>query len=277
MRRFSSVEGRFNAIKDCIQDNALDVGFVFAPRRLGSKRRDLEWMTPPAGRRSWAAKPPCFSPAFALLLADFCPAFLVFFPRNMLKNNETEIFSRTGRSSTLAHRRLALGRRRRSRRVEAGSTAGFFTIEDCTMLQRKRADDRRPETGRRARRDWTRRAHMVGSADIRPVRLRFRPMPSETIAVAADHAGFRLKSAVKTHLVERGFEVLDLGTDGTESVDYPDFAAAMARALADRAAARGVLACGSGIGMSIAANRFAGVRAALVHGARPPERPERLA
>lgn len=92
-------------------------------------------------------------------------------------------------------------------------------------------------------------------------------MSSETIAVAADHAGFRLKSAVKTHLAERGFAVLDLGTDGTASVDYPDFAAAMARALADRAAARGVLACGSGIGMSIAANRFAGVRAALVHDA----------
>ena len=67
------------------------------------------------------------------------------------------------------------------------------------------------------------------------------------------------------HLIDDGFQVLDLGTDGPDSVDYPDFAATMASTLADGAAKRGILMCGSGIGMSIAANRFTGVRAALVH------------
>ncbi|NVJ69269.1 MAG: ribose 5-phosphate isomerase B [Alphaproteobacteria bacterium] len=88
-------------------------------------------------------------------------------------------------------------------------------------------------------------------------------MGSETIAIACDHAGFELKETLKAELSNRGFDVLDLGTNGPESVDYPDFGAAMGEEIADGRAKRGVLICGSGIGISIAANRNPAVRAAL--------------
>ena len=87
-------------------------------------------------------------------------------------------------------------------------------------------------------------------------------MASERIAVASDHAGVGLKSVAAALLRELGFDVLDLGTSGPDSVDYPDFAEKMAAALKTGDAARGVLICGTGIGMSIAANRHRHVRAA---------------
>jgi len=87
----------------------------------------------------------------------------------------------------------------------------------------------------------------------------------DTVAIAADHGGFELKSALVPVLQALGFAVLDLGTSNGESVDYPDFADAVAAALNDGRAARGVLICGTGIGISIAANRHAGVRAAPCH------------
>jgi ribose 5-phosphate isomerase B len=90
---------------------------------------------------------------------------------------------------------------------------------------------------------------------------------SETIAIAADHGGFDLKSILIPELRALGYQVLDLGTMGGDSVDYPDFAATLAHAIADRRATRGVLICGTGIGMSIAANRHRAIRAALVHDA----------
>lgn len=90
-------------------------------------------------------------------------------------------------------------------------------------------------------------------------------MSEETIAIASDHAGFELKGGVKTELEAMGHKVLDLGTHGPESVDYPVFADALAEALRDGRAARGVLVCGTGIGISIAANRHRHVRAALCH------------
>lgn len=90
-------------------------------------------------------------------------------------------------------------------------------------------------------------------------------MTQETIALACDHGGVELKALLAQHLESKGYALLDLGTDGSQSVDYPDFAVAMAEALAAGKAARGVLICGSGIGISIAANRFAHVRAALIH------------
>lgn len=92
-------------------------------------------------------------------------------------------------------------------------------------------------------------------------------MPAETIAIASDHAGFDLKNALKKDLADLGFQVLDLGTHSAESVDYPDFANALANALKTDKAKRGVLICGSGIGISIAANRHPEIRAALVHDA----------
>jgi ribose 5-phosphate isomerase B len=83
------------------------------------------------------------------------------------------------------------------------------------------------------------------------------------IALGSDHRGFRLKEKLGTWLREHGHTVLDLGTDGPDSTDYPDYAFAVARAVARRRASRGILICGTGIGMSIAANRLRGVRAAL--------------
>lgn len=85
------------------------------------------------------------------------------------------------------------------------------------------------------------------------------------IAIASDHTGFALKSVLITELETLGFAVLDLGAHGTDSVDYPDFGHALARAIGEGKAARGVLICGSGIGISIAANRHKHIRAALCH------------
>lgn len=88
---------------------------------------------------------------------------------------------------------------------------------------------------------------------------------SETIAVASDHAGYPLKDRLANELREAGRTVLDLGTNNSDSVDYPKFGDAMARALLEGRAERGVLICGTGIGVSIAANRHRGIRAAVCH------------
>jgi ribose 5-phosphate isomerase B len=84
-----------------------------------------------------------------------------------------------------------------------------------------------------------------------------------TIALGADHAGFELKEALKAWLIDGGYQVLDFGTHSPESVDYPDYAAQVAEAVAGHKVERGVLVCGTGIGMAIAANKMPGVRAAL--------------
>jgi ribose 5-phosphate isomerase B len=88
---------------------------------------------------------------------------------------------------------------------------------------------------------------------------------SDIVAIAADHGGFDLKESLVPVLREAGVAVLDLGTTSRESVDYPEFADALAAALAAGRAQRGVLICGTGIGISIAANRHPGIRAALCH------------
>ncbi len=92
-------------------------------------------------------------------------------------------------------------------------------------------------------------------------------MSTETIAIASDHAGFNLKEELKIYLTELGFSTLDLGAKDLDSVDYPDFGYALSAALNQDKAKRGVLVCGSGIGISIAANRHQQIRAALVHDA----------
>jgi len=84
------------------------------------------------------------------------------------------------------------------------------------------------------------------------------------IAVGSDHGGFGLKTAVKELLIERGITVEDLGTDNGNSVDYPDFGEKVAREVSAGKFEKGILICGTGIGMSIVANKFPGVRAALV-------------
>jgi ribose 5-phosphate isomerase B len=83
------------------------------------------------------------------------------------------------------------------------------------------------------------------------------------IALGADHAGFVLKQHLCRNLREKGHEVVDTGTVSTDSCDYPDFAAAVAHDVAEGRADRGVLVCSTGVGMSIAANKVPGIRAAL--------------
>ena len=90
-------------------------------------------------------------------------------------------------------------------------------------------------------------------------------MSNETIAVAVDHGGYALKQAVIEEIRAGGRIAVDLGTDSDDPVDYPDFAAKLVDAIADGRTRRGVLVCGTGIGVSIAANRHPGIRAALCY------------
>lgn len=82
--------------------------------------------------------------------------------------------------------------------------------------------------------------------------------------IASDHGGLELKECIKVYLQERGIAVRDLGTDNGDSVDYPDFGERVGKAISIGEAEKGILICGTGIGMSIVANKFPGVRAALI-------------
>lgn len=84
------------------------------------------------------------------------------------------------------------------------------------------------------------------------------------IALAADHGGYELKEAIKQHLEAQGIEVTDFGTYSTESVDYPIYAEKAARAVANKECTLGIICCGTGIGVSMVANKVKGVRAAVV-------------
>ena len=95
--------------------------------------------------------------------------------------------------------------------------------------------------------------------------LRDPTVSADALVLAADHAGFELKDQLALAARARGLAVIDLGTKTAESVDYPDYADRLAAALENGRAARGVLICGTGIGISIAANRHRHVRAALCH------------
>lgn len=91
------------------------------------------------------------------------------------------------------------------------------------------------------------------------------PSANRKIALGADHAGFELKQHILQHVQKQGYEVVDCGTHGTESVDYPEFAAAVARRVADGSCQRGIMIDGAGIGSCMAANKVPGVRAALCY------------
>ena len=84
------------------------------------------------------------------------------------------------------------------------------------------------------------------------------------ISLACDHGGYELKEKIKAHLLEKGYEVTDHGTNSTESVSYPQYAHYVCEDIQKNLADRGVLVCGTGIGMSIAANKHKGIRAAVV-------------
>lgn len=85
------------------------------------------------------------------------------------------------------------------------------------------------------------------------------------IAIGCDHGGITLKDSIVNYLEERGVQIEDFGTFGTESVDYPDYAYKVARSVADGRADKGILMCGTGIGISIAANKVNGIRCALCY------------
>ena len=85
------------------------------------------------------------------------------------------------------------------------------------------------------------------------------------IAIASDHGGFEMKQALVKHFAEHGQKIIDLGTDSTNSVDYPDYADKMAEYILAKKADLGILICGTGVGISIAANRHKGIRAALLY------------
>jgi ribose 5-phosphate isomerase B len=85
------------------------------------------------------------------------------------------------------------------------------------------------------------------------------------LALAADHAGFLMKDELVSHLTRQGHEVLDLGTNSPEAVDYPDAAEAVGLALREGRATRGIIVCGSGAGVSMAANKMPGIRASVCH------------
>ena len=92
-------------------------------------------------------------------------------------------------------------------------------------------------------------------------------MKTKIIALASDHGGFKLKENLIDFLKLDNYKTIDLGTHSSLPVDYPDYGTLMAKTLNQKQASLGILICGSGIGMSIAANRFEGIRAALVHDA----------
>ena len=90
-------------------------------------------------------------------------------------------------------------------------------------------------------------------------------MTDNVIVIGSDHAGYSLKQVLVAHLEEKGWRVIDVGTTGLESVDYPNFGAAVAHALKEGKAPCGIVVCGTGIGISIAANRHDWIRAGLCH------------
>lgn len=85
------------------------------------------------------------------------------------------------------------------------------------------------------------------------------------VAIGADHGGFILKGIIARHLAGKGYKVLDYGAQNAEPSDYPDYARAVAEAIRNGKAEKGILICGSGVGASVAANKFPGVRAAVCH------------
>jgi ribose 5-phosphate isomerase B len=97
-------------------------------------------------------------------------------------------------------------------------------------------------------------------------------MTKTKVAIGSDEAGFDLKEALKAHLTEAGIEVVDYGCDSPDPVDYPDIALNLARDVAAHKMERGILICGTGIGMAITANKVPGVRAAQAHDAYSAQR-----
>jgi ribose 5-phosphate isomerase B len=151
----------------------------------------------------------------------------------------------------VAVRRFSFIGEAEARALEAGSTVELEARGHVTPLARETL---------RAKRITVVPAGQVDAAlpdDLGPV------MPAARIAIGSDHTGVALKTALITHLRQAGKAVTDLGTSGTDPVDYPDIAAAVGRAVARREADAGIVIDGAGLGSAIAANKIRGVRAAM--------------
>lgn len=96
-------------------------------------------------------------------------------------------------------------------------------------------------------------------------KAQFSPTTAKTVAIGADHGGYSLKESLKSVITGAGYEVVDCGTNSTDSVDYPDYAYAVARLVADKRAWRGIMIDGAGIGSCMAANKIPGIRAAMCY------------
>ena len=101
--------------------------------------------------------------------------------------------------------------------------------------------------------------------DLKPIEKSISAAPQKTVAIGADHGGFPLKEILKSFLEENGYSVIDCGTNSTDSVDYPDFARAVAQYVQTRKSWRGIMIDGAGIGSCMAANKVSGVRAAMCY------------
>ena len=134
--------------------------------------------------------------------------------------------------------------------IEAAPAGGEIVVPRETIV----TDEARELAGKRRV-----RIRVEGAADA-PSSSNRRP-----VCIGADHGGYPLKESLKQFLFDFGYEVHDVGTDSTASVDYPDFAAAVARSVAKGAAWRGIIVDAAGIGSSMAANKVPGVRAALCY------------
>jgi ribose 5-phosphate isomerase B len=88
---------------------------------------------------------------------------------------------------------------------------------------------------------------------------------TKNVAIGGDHRGFGLKEKLKSELSKKGYHVIDTGTNSTDSVDYPDIAENVVKKIRSAEAERGIIICGSGVGASVAANKFKGIRAAVCH------------
>lgn len=104
-----------------------------------------------------------------------------------------------------------------------------------------------------------------GSPQASPVSISTIPSPDKKIAIGADHGGYRLKETLKSYLAELRYAVIDCGTNSEKSVDYPDFALAVAQKVAQQEAWRGIMIDGAGIGSCMTANKVPGVRAAMCY------------
>jgi ribose 5-phosphate isomerase B len=136
-----------------------------------------------------------------------------------------------------------------ARVLEFGSTVTLVAGGHVTPLAQDTLNARRVSV--------VREGFDVDAASLAP------PVEIKTVALASDHTGLALKSAIRQHLRGRGIAVHDLGTDSTEPVDYPDVAASVARQVARREADAGIVIDGAGLGSTIAANKLRGVRAAM--------------